>query len=78
MPSHYAEGIGINWGPVPDDAPIINNELYQKWSVVTIASVAASPSALKNDLGAAILNNSTTEIVAYLSALLRASALLGA
>ena len=77
MPSHYAEGIAINWGPVPIDAPILMNELYQKWSVQTIASIAGDPSALKTDLGAAVLNNETTEIVAFMSTLLRASSLLG-
>ena len=77
MPSHNTDGIAINWAAVPNDAPILNHVLYQKWSVQTIASVTADPSALKTDLGAAVLNNDTTEIVAYLSTLLRAAALIG-
>ena len=69
-------GTAINWGPVQSDSPLLSHPLYIKWSVVSLNATAAAAVDLRNDMGAAVYNNDTAEVVAYLASLLRTSSLL--
>ena len=69
--------MAINWGPVASDSRLLEHPLYIKWSNVKISAVAGDPSALKTDLGTALFNNESAEVVAFLSTLIRVGALLG-
>ena len=66
----------INWNVSPN-ADVLDSVLYQKWSVKNLGAIASEVGALKTDLGGVIANRESTEIVAYLSYLLRVVTLIG-
>jgi len=74
--SVVTHGTAINWGPVASDSPLLSHPLYIKWSNKAITSITANPIDLRTDIGNAVYNNDTAEVVAYLANLLRTSTLL--
>lgn len=66
----------INWN-VTANADVLESPLYQKWSVKSYGTIASEVAALKTDLGSVIANRDSSEIVAYLSYLLRVVGLIG-
>jgi len=62
-------GTGINWGPISPSADLIMNPIYLKFSQLTFGDIVAAD--VKVSLRAAQASNASSELVAYLSWVLR-------
>jgi len=71
--SHWSSrGMAINWGPIDFDSPTLQHPLYIKWSSKKVSAIAADGgSALRLDIAAALFNNESAEVVAYMCSLVR-------
>ena len=67
-------GFEINWSCVPNSS-IKQHPLYQKWSTKTLAEVGAAAADLSADMVKIRMDCESTEIMAYLSWLVRSAQL---
>jgi len=69
------QGYPINWNAAPGNVRLLQHPLYIKYSSYTFAQVNDKRSEIINDVKGAIANQQSAEIIAYLSWLLRTTAL---
>jgi hypothetical protein len=73
------EGSAINWGPIKPDSPTLTHPFYLKYANIRLQTISdLHISDVLSDLGTAVLNNDTADVVAYLSTLVRVGKLIAA
>ena len=69
-------GYPINWNALPSNTKLLQSQYYLYYSSLTFAEVADKKASIIADIKAAKAGYESAEIVAYLSWLLRVTALL--